>query len=126
MIDDFANGLNVGDGEIRLQGLNLPAHAGNHRLRLARRLHLKGSGRRIILRQRQIHERWRNFSNGIYHAVSCDPHDFAQHGVAKEMEPLADGILIGPELLGHGFVNDGYARCPLAVRIGEEAATDER
>ena len=33
-------------------------------------------------------------------------HDFAQVGVAEKMETLAHGAFVGPEMLGHGFVDD--------------------
>ena len=42
------------------------------------------------------------------------------------MEAFADGLLIGPELFGHGFINDGDRRGVFAVGIGEEAATKQR
>src|SRR5215472_18052628 len=39
---------------------------------------------------------------------------------------FAKRILVGPELLGHGFVDDGNRRSFFAVGIGELAAAEER
>src|SRR6202022_5016284 len=37
-----------------------------------------------------------------------------------------DGVFIGPEMLGHGFISDDHGLCACAVGVTEFAAGDER
>src|SRR5437899_13028952 len=90
------------------------------------RLHLNRRGGRIILRYRQIRKRRRDLADGVHHAVAGDSHNLKQSGITEKMEPLADSFLVGPELFGHGLVDDRNARRLFAVRIGKQAATDKR
>ncbi len=43
-----------------------------------------------------------------------------------KVEPFADSIFIGPEMLGHGLVGDDHLPCTCSVGVSEFAASDER
>jgi hypothetical protein len=42
------------------------------------------------------------------------------------MNAFADGVLFGPQLVGHIFVNDDYDRLRRVVFSGEESTTSQR
>src|SRR6267154_1436744 len=68
----------------------------------------------------------RFFANIIFHGVANHADDFAQARIAMKVEALADGVFVGPEMLGHRFVGDNDLLCAGAVGVIKFAARDER
>src|SRR6267154_4332278 len=68
----------------------------------------------------------RLFANIIFDGVANNADDFAQARIAMKVEALADGVFVGPEMLGHRFVGDDDLLCAGAVGVIKFAARDER
>ena len=66
--------------------------------------------------------RLRNFDDPFVLAVLNNPDDFDEgSGRAFGAEALTEGILIGPEFLGHGLVDDRDSERLLLVALGKRS-----
>src|SRR5208283_4797627 len=55
-----------------------------------------------------------------------DAHDFAQLGLSEKVETLPHGVLIRPELFGHGFAHDRNLDRILAVGVAKFTTAYQR
>jgi hypothetical protein len=94
-----------------------------------RRPQLQGLDGNKILRQRNVEERVRILSDHPVFAICGDTDNlYALCGRSEELqgEALAGGILVRPELVGHGLVHDRDKRSVLVVQAGEGPAPQKR
>ena len=81
--------------------------------------------RQPLLGERLVQERLRLLADEVVLAVAGDADHLGQILLAEEAEPLADRVLVGPELLGHRLVDHDDPRRGSEVGGGEAAAAGD-
>ena len=88
--------------------------------------HMDGPQRIVTLLERHIVESARVLRQALILRLLNDADDLHERAIgAFGAEMFAKRVLVGPELFGHGFVDDGDRRSLFAVGIGEFAATQD-
>src|SRR5437660_4605031 len=88
---------------------------------------MDGPQRIVTLLERHIVESARVLHQALILRVLNDADDLHERAIgAFGPEMFAKRVLVRPELLGHGFVDDGNGRSFFAVGIGELALAEER
>jgi hypothetical protein len=126
VLDALVHGGDVIHGHIAIHRVHLADDGVRRgsRVRGRARNHVHGSARPLCMRIVDDHPRIAIEAVLFYHANHADNRD--PWGVITLPQPMADGIALGPEAIGHFLVDDGGRQRLVPVGGGEHATANQR